>query len=298
MSVARKKIVVIGGMPRSGTGLVRRIIGSHSQVAILLKEFDFFRQLEAGKSVQEILTSEKIALCGLKLTHLYEQSPQKAYISTLIRFSEKSKKPIYGEKTPYNEFYYDILRNWLGGYDFKFIQLIRHPLESAASFKHAPFRKSRKIYENQSVLENFADNWRRSAALGLARSYQNPKNYLLLRYEPLLADPINTVRQVCKFLSLDFEKERMLLNPDFAGRKDNTSFSEDDLRNRRITGVIYQPQSRQHVLSKVEKEVVGACCGELANALGYEAPEFKSLPPNEYDVGMRKRIHQMLTRDK
>ena len=64
------KFVLIGGVPRSGTNLARRIIGSHSKIAIPPGEFQFFRQYVKGKSVAQILANKRLKLWNIDLSDL------------------------------------------------------------------------------------------------------------------------------------------------------------------------------------------------------------------------------------
>jgi hypothetical protein len=98
-----KKIVIIGGMPRSGTNLARRIIGSHSKIAIPTGEFKFFRQLSNGKSVREILANPRLKEWNVDFSDLYAAQPAKVFIQTLTRYAENVGKEIPGEKTPQND---------------------------------------------------------------------------------------------------------------------------------------------------------------------------------------------------
>lgn len=43
-----RRFVLIAGMPRSGTNLVRRIVGSHSEIAIPSAEFVFLEKYSWG----------------------------------------------------------------------------------------------------------------------------------------------------------------------------------------------------------------------------------------------------------
>ena len=52
-----RKFILIGGISRSGTNLVRRVIGSHSKIAIPPGEFNFFSKYNNGKTVKEILAN-------------------------------------------------------------------------------------------------------------------------------------------------------------------------------------------------------------------------------------------------
>jgi hypothetical protein len=270
--------IVIGGMARSGTNLTRRIIGSHSQVAIPPAEFQFFKRYHQGKSVQQILSNKRLAQWELELSDLYALEPRQVYIKTLQRYADQLGKKIPGEKSPYNEFYLDTIESWLEGFELKFILMVRNPFDVLASYKHKPFGVG--IDPNDDAwIPAFVENWRRSVSIGLAKTHTHPKQYFVLNYEDLTRDTVTKTEELCHFLGIDFEKERMLSLSDFTHNKDNTSFSSDD--QSQAQGKIYQPPSRKKYLTKKEIEAVRSTCGELAWALGYLDEDFTPSPPQQ-----------------
>ena len=290
------KFVIIGGMPRSGTNLARRIIGSHSRIAVPPAEFQFFRQYARGKSVQSIMENKRLEDWHVDFSDLYPLEHRDAFIKTLERYTENLGKDIPGEKSPLNEFYYEIIEDWLQGYDLKFIHMLRNPFDMLASYKHAPFRreKPRKI---DPVLPVNARNWWRSAAFGLARSRFQPERYYLLKYEDLTADPVAVTRDLCQFLGVEFESDRMLNLTDYKQYKDNTSFPTVAALETREVGAVRQAESRKQYLNPAEIQTIGAICGELARGLGYEDEDFKSMPPEDVvNTNLEKRLKRAVRR--
>jgi hypothetical protein len=282
-----RKIVLIGGMPRSGTNLARRIIGSHSKIAIPAGEFKFFSKYLAGKSVTEILTYDRLKSWNIDFSDLYSCDYREAFITSLTRYTESVGKEILGEKTPYNEFYYDIVQDWLKGFDLKFVHLVRNPFDVIASYKYAPFRQN----HSANVAAN-SKMWLRSVMIGLAREHLNPDGYYLLKYEDITTDPVGQTRILCKFLSVDFEEERMLNLVDFKGHEDNTSFPQPAVEKNQDYSAIRSPESRKHHLSDSEIRVVSSICGEIAWALGYDDDEFKPSCPEPANLGIMKRLRR------
>lgn len=284
-----KKIVIIGGMPRSGTNLARRIIGSHSQIAIPTGEFKFFRQYVKGRSIREILANPRLKEWNVDFSDLYEAEPQEVFVKTLFRYAASAGKEIPGEKTPQNEFFYDTLKDWLAGYHLKFVHLVRNPFDAMASFKNFQTKKNRQQYDLKKMSIH-SRNWQRSVAMGLARAYANPNNYYLLKYEDLTADPKRKTQELCDFLEVDFEGERMLNMVDFQEHNDNTSFPQNDSGEHPGRGAIRKSESRKKFLSKSEMIKIGSNCGELALALGYDDSDFIVTPPETSMVGVVKKI--------
>ena len=288
------KFVLIGGTPRSGTNLARRIIGSHSKIAVPPSEFNFFNQHRSGKSVRAILSAEPVKRWGVDLSDLYSRPHREAFIAALVRYAESLGKEIPGEKTPYNEFYYETIRAWLEGFDLKFVHLVRNPFDVIASYKHAPFRgaERHKRYDVAALCRN----WVRSVSIGLARAHTDPETYCLVKYEDLTTNPARTTESLCAFLGVEFEPERMLNLADYKGYADNTSFPQDSASQSGEHTPIHPPRSRKGYLTRSEIRTVSALCGELAHALGYEDADFHPAPPEPLGMGLRKRVRRTIRR--
>lgn len=286
-----KKIVLIGGMPRSGTNLTRRLIGSHAKIAVPPVELNFFHKYVRGKNVETILSGQRLAQLGIDLSELYALEPKEAFITTLMRYRDSVGKEIAGEKSPLNEFYYDLIQDWLQGFEVKFIHLIRNPVDMMASFKHAPFR-GEKRHKSISGIAALSRNWYRSVALGLARARSEPEGYFVLKYEDLLNDPAGLTETLCAFLGVDFEPERMLNLADYHEHRDNTSFP-DDPQTQPAAHAVRSLKSRRAHLDRSELHTVISICGELAQALGYTDEDFRSSPPERPPSGLRGRLRRV-----
>ena len=268
-------------------------------------EFHFFAKSEQGKDVKEILTEDKfVRRFGLEVQDLYGTSPDQAYRDLLSRYAGSVGKPIAGEKSPRNEFYYEAIRRCLGDLDVRFIQLVRNPFDVMASFKHAPFRRQKHIDCPEAELIKICEDWNRSVSLGAARAFFQPREYCLVKFEVLTTDPVKVSAELCSFLGVDFEKERMLNLSDFSEHRDNTSFSGSDVVDSGSNdGRVRSLHSRKGHLTAEEVKTVGSMCGELARAIGYRDEDFSDGPVKLADSrnGVRKnigRIAGLLKRDR
>ena len=131
-----EKIVLIGGVGRSGTTLTRKIIGSHSKIAVTPTELKMFTFASKGKSVLETLSRDRLEPWGVDFSDLYSCPFQEAFIKAILRYKTNVGKEIAGEKSTYYEFFYDTLQEWLSDFNFKFIHLIRNPFDVMASHKY------------------------------------------------------------------------------------------------------------------------------------------------------------------
>lgn len=285
-----EKIIVIGGMARSGTNLTRRIIGSHSQIAIPPAEFQFFKKYHQHKNVEQILSNKRLADWNVDFSDLYSLDPREVYVKALQRYAQQAGKDIAGEKSPYNEFYLDTIESWLSDLDLKFVLMVRNPFDVLASYKHKPFGDDFGP-DNDSWVPEFVKKWHRSVCLGLAKSHAQPEHYFVLKYEDLTRDTATKTAELCRFLDVEFEQENMLNLSAFASNKNNTSFTSS--REPNSDSKIYAPPSRKRYLTKNEISQVRSTCGELAWALGYEDEDFKPAPSQQKGAtGLKKKFGQ------
>lgn len=267
-----EKVVLIGGIGRSGTTLARRIVGSHSRIAMAPAELKFASKRGEGRPVREILSNEKLGQWEIELSDLYDRDPGEAFVTALRRYRDKLGKDICGEKSTYYEFYYPELERWLKGFDFRFIHLLRNPIDVVASFKYF-------LGEPRPVdVATIARNWYRSAALGLARSLYTPDRYRVVRYEDLVLEPVSSVESVCRFLGVAFEEERMLHAVEFGKQSPNTSFPAGEMDRRADYDLIRRMPSRKEYLTSGELAELNEGCGELALACGYDDEVFTGRP--------------------
>ena len=303
-----KKFVVIGGMYRSGTTLAETIIGSHKDISIPPRDFLFFDYYERGKSLKSVYEKlEKRDIWrtwkeeidsktngsgteSLDFSRFFNGTPDKAYSDTLAYYADMVGKKIPGVKCPQNEFYYETIREWLSDYECKFIHLVRNPFDMVASYQHSAYYSdaAKRNPENVAV---HARNWCRSVSLGLARAFYDPNAYYLIKYEDLATHPESATKALCNFLEVDFDEKRMLNAEDYTYYGANTSFENQS----RIPSNEYVrvPKSRKGHLQDQEKKVVGAICGELAQAVGYEDEDLRGSKPERFvsgNSGLRKTL--------
>lgn len=266
-----RSFVIIGGMPRSGTTLMRGLLNVHPDVALLPVEFKFVETVAWGDSVADLLASEKLRHAVEVPAGLSKASPGVVYREILLRQAERLNRPIAGEKSPLNEFWYDQILSWLPGDQVRFVHMVRNPFEVLGSFKHAQFRLRRGGPLGHSLRNVLTTNWVRSVSLGLARQLRDPVGYRLVRYEDLVSHPEAQVADLCRFLGLEGDP-RTLLESTTEQLDTNTSFPADAQAAPRAAGALYRPEPRAHQLSASETRAAADVVGELATALGYDVP--------------------------
>jgi hypothetical protein len=289
-----KKIVIIGGMYRSGTTLAETIIGSHPDISVPPRDFPFFDFYKEGKNLrqvydgiekrdfwrrlkEEINRKAKISINDIPdFSKFFTDSPKEAYLKTMTCYAELVNKKIPGIKCPQNEFYFETFKSWLPDYELKFIHLVRNPFDMVASFQNSSYYND-NLKRNPENIGVHSRNWYRSVSLCLARVLHIPHEYCLLKFEDLTHHPKNTAKKLCDFLGVDFDEKRMLNAEDYDYYGSNTSFENQSRATEK--DFIKTPESRKKYLTDSQIQVIGSICGEIAHAIGYEDPDFcQSLP--------------------
>ena len=267
--------VYVGGINRSGTTLMARILGSSSVLAVPPSEFLFFGRRAAPERVDragferrlaEILRWPRVREWGLDdadvlaRSRSWPASTRSLFLLPPESYRARTGKPRLGEKSVLNEFRLDALRAWLG--DYRLVQMVRDPVAAYASTYAGWSPDLRRALR-------WGRLWHASATIGLQRSLDEPARHRLVRYEDLTRDPRATVVGVAEFLRIEFEEEAMLGLVAYA-TKENSSFpvaatGAYDHAIRRSDGV-----DRRAAVHPRERAVLATVCGPAARRLGYE----------------------------
>jgi len=195
--------IFVGGMFKSGTSLLRAMLGQHSAIASGLETYWFDWNWSARESA-----SMKV-MYG-RLAHFFDMSVAEVtgmamgsataedFLETLMaEVAHRQGKPRWAEKTPGNIAHAD--RIWAAWPDAKIVHIIRDPRDVFASLVEA------KKWDSP---EEFADRWVSTIGRGLRLKGEiNPsdKSYLAIRYEDLIAASEQTMRRVVDFIEEPWE---------------------------------------------------------------------------------------------
>lgn len=177
--------------PRSGSTLLRAILGSHS--GLYAPPELPLKHLQVRAETQWIQTSIE----GLQLTS--EELDYMLWDRVLGDALERSGKPTIVVKTPSNVLIWErIAECWP---DARFIFLLRHPAAVVASI-HAWWNPAWHPGESGSFEESVAKGLRYMTAVEEARHCLSG---LTVRYEDVTAEPETAGRRLCDFLGVAFE---------------------------------------------------------------------------------------------
>jgi Sulfotransferase family len=207
--------VVLLGVSRSGTTLLKEMLDHHSELAIPTESY-FISQLwdrhgpspDPEQFASDIGRLPRVREWGVTPADVRERLPAEPTFADAIQavyraYAERRGKRRFGDKTPSYMQRLDVLERAFPG--ARYVHLIRDGRDAALSFVGMR-RRPRFNWARPRGVGAFAAQWRREveAARRFGRE-QAAGRYRELRYEDLVADPQASLRAVCEFLALDFE---------------------------------------------------------------------------------------------
>ncbi len=254
--------IVMGGAPRSGTTVLRRVLDRHPEVCAGAETKLF---VPAAFNLEWLADAYQIPLD--ELASMRRESPsQGAFVDAFAKRARRDAgKARWAEKTPMN------IRNldWIMPRfpDASIVHIIRDGRDVICSMRqHPDWRWVDGAWQKVLVprsLETYAQRWLADTSAGLA--WREDPRYLEIRYEDLVADPAGVLRSVCDGVGLAADVDWLaavlppaepgasLSGPDYEGALNSSSVG----RWRRD-------------LSASEQAQIALLCGSRLDALGYE----------------------------
>jgi len=232
-----KQIFVVGSS-RSGTTMMGRILGNHSDI-FTFKELHFFGTMWTNNSNQDLNRQKQIyllsrLLCiqedGLfnqqnisvfnekaiaLLAHKNIDNPLSIYELFLSTISNQNKSIISCEQTPKNMYYLDEILAFFP--QAKVINMVRDQRDVLLSQKNKwkrrflgasaiPLSEAIRSYINYHPLLT-AKVW--NSSLEHSSKFINTTRVKIIKFEELLADANSVVKEICQFLDIDFQEEML-----------------------------------------------------------------------------------------
>lgn len=264
--------VVVLGVSRSGTTLLKEMLDRSSQLAIPSESY-FIPQLydrHGERPQREAILADlgrldRIREWGVTAEQLAVRLPAEPSFSQAIQavyhlYAERQGATRFGDKTPAYMQRLDLLERVFPG--ARYVHILRDGRDAALSFL-AMRRKPRFNWSRPRRIAGFACAWRLEIEGARRFAAGVPGRYLELRYEDLVAEPEERLRELCAFLRLPFEPQLLEVNRqlDPARLLDHPRLAEpprQGLRNWRTQ------------LAAGQAELFEAIAGELLWQLGYE----------------------------
>jgi len=244
--------VFIGGHRKSGTTLFASLLDGHPDLFVYPGETAFFYKFypifdsdkySCDQKEKRVIEAVLKSLDGVikdwigsnacpdysfkKLVNLYQKEIHQTSKTTQSFFEaaiksawevlsqKKETQRYWVEKTTSIEIYADVLFDWYPG--ARFIHILRDPRDNYASIKSGWDKEYKYHFDStRRLLQSVVDRGylgMKLADINLKRF--GGKRYLVIKYEDLVADTKKIMRQICRFLKIDFHKS--LLTPTFCG---------------------------------------------------------------------------------
>ena len=264
--------IFLVGMPRSGTKLLRDLLNNHSMIGIAPNEShfipEFYARLKDYGALDQEANFAKFYhdLSQTPFFHrvdgnsfsnaasLYDAAPERTFAGLVEEFyrsySRSKGKVMWGDKTPFYLLHLPLCKSLFP--DARFIHIIRDVRDYALSLKktwHKNLSRSAQRW-GDAVLKCRKDG----LLLGEGA-------YREVRYEHLVDNPEGVIRELCKFLSVPFEENMIVLQKpvEYGG----------DARNRMdIVSMNYGKWRTS--LSPRDIRRIEEICGALLTDLGYD----------------------------
>lgn len=197
-----KKLIFVGGIPRSGTTLVQNVLDSHPEISGG-PEFDRIPNIVDLRN--RLVQSAKVG----RIDYYVDQSKIDRlvanFISGLLEHDHLDRQTtLISEKTPWNILYFMELAKLFP--QAKLIMILRNPLDVYSSMKTVARRASKKGIKPPDYTTDvkLAVAYMEAAYKLMEACHKRPERFMLLRFEELLKDLEKQARGLCQFLEVEW----------------------------------------------------------------------------------------------
>ncbi|GAB4295965.1 MAG: hypothetical protein Kow0096_13120 [Thiohalomonadaceae bacterium] len=219
--MTKKKYIFVGGCPRSGTTLLKRILDAHTQI-YCGPEFGHLAPLcERYRVMKRGVDADRLSAY---FDHEALRGIYGEFIDRLLSSHLTENNVTYiAEKTPDNVMVFAELHELFP--DARFVEIVRHPLDVIASYKRVSQRAGEGLKKNKDsalvAVDNAARKWVSSvgsvAGSPAAGRPEFMSHYMRIRYEDLVSKPRDIVQTLVTFLDLPFEDGMLDTERDLKG---------------------------------------------------------------------------------
>jgi hypothetical protein len=219
--------LLVLGVRRSGTTLLRVMLDRHSELAIPDESY-FIPQLadrHRGTLDPDAFVDDLQRLPTLRDWDVPPEAVRgrlepgatlgRAAAAVYEVYAERHGKRRWGDKTPMYMEHLPLLERLFP--DARYVHLIRDGRDAALSFLSLPKGVVTETWAHPRDAAGFACQWKREVTAAQALGVRvGPGRYLEIRYEELVADPERELRRTCDLAELVFEPTML----DYAGTID------------------------------------------------------------------------------
>ena len=285
--------LLILGVRRSGTTLLRVMLDRHSELAVPDESYfvpqladRHLRRVDPDEFVDDLRRLNTLAEWDVPLNkvraRLSPAMPIGAAIATVYAvYAEEQGKRRWGDKTPMYMQNLRLLEKLFP--DALFVHLIRDGRDAALSFLELPAGLVTKTWMHPRTPAEFACQWRTEVAAARRLGQRIGSRYLEVRYEELVGDVEGVLRRICDFARLGYEPAMA----DYAGNVDvSAKPHQQRLREPPTKGV----RDWHQQMSRADVAAFEHVAGDLLRKLGYETSQ-------DVDVAGRLRRASYVSRE-
>jgi hypothetical protein len=265
--------LLVLGVRRSGTTLLRVMLDRHSQLAVPDESYfvpqladRHLRRVDPEEFVDDLrridtLTDWEVPLDEVRARLRPGMPIGEAIGSVYAVYAAQRGKSRWGDKTPMYMQNLRLLERLFPA--ARFVHLIRDGRDAAASFLAMPRGIVTETWMHPRTPADFAAQWRTEVAAARRLGRRVGPRYLEVRYEDLVADAEATLRRVCEFGGLDYEPAMV----DYAGSVDVSAKPHQQRLKQPPTRAVRDWRTD---LAAQEVAAFEAVAGDLLRELGYE----------------------------
>ncbi|CAG5084303.1 sulfotransferase family protein [Parvicella tangerina] len=217
MSEIIRRIFIVGS-PRSGTTLLQSLVASHSWIQTFPESHFFYNMGDTGRlrkflhlantvasksTIQRWLTEcDRRDLANYLPDGATYSAHVKAFVYLLDRMTRENNKQIWVEKTPLHLHYIKYIERYVE--TPLFIHIVRNGVDVVSSVYDIANNDLNKWGGNRS-LEHCINRW--ELDIRLSANELGKENHFFVRYENLVANPVQSLEHLFKFLRIEFEKD-------------------------------------------------------------------------------------------
>ena len=254
--------IVMGGAPRSGTTLLRKLLDRHPLIRSGAET-----KLFVPAAYNLVWLSEAYAIPGDELRQMRRESPsQAAFVDAFAdRVKVEAGKERWAEKTPQNIRNLDwILERFPRA---SVVHIIRDGRDVVCSMRQHPDWRWldggwQKVLVPRSI-ESYTRRWLADTATGMA--WREDPRYVEVRYEDLVADPEVVMRAICDGVGAPADTDWLAT---FARRDESRDQDGRPDYEGAVSGASVGRWRED--LSAAERLEVERLCGPRLRELGYE----------------------------
>jgi hypothetical protein len=287
--------IIVLGVPRSGTTLLRRLLNSHPNIACpgetyLLSACARFLRSDRLASGADMGVLSGLEFAGFDRSHVLEQLRNMAF-EYFQEYAKSRGKSRWAEKTAIDAFYVDEIDTLCGSHA-KFVCMVRHGLDVACSCDELvtkngaiPLELHEFVKRNNVPIEAYCQAWAVATQSIIDFAERHPDNSIICRYEDLAADPDSVLSDILQFVGEPWQADLVQRALD-----DKSSIGIGDWKTFGTASVDSSSVGRWHSLPAAVLGRLADIANSTLERAGYDCI---GAPPSDEDEDDIKRRYEL-----